>query len=70
MKGLELINETIDQVCNMYCTCVEMMRAGLGGQVWIEQKATYAQVANACDKRLHDLVGKEADYIMADIMND
>ena len=69
MNGLEFINATIDQLCGMYYTCVEMMRAGLGGQVWLEQKATYAQVANACDRQLHQMTS-EADYLIADLMNE
>ena len=67
--GLEVINATIEQICDICYTCVCMMRAGLGGQVWIEQKATYAQVFANCEKRLHEMTS-EADYLIADLMND
>ena len=60
---------TLKQVCDMYYTCVEMMRAGLGGQVWLAEKATYSQVAQRCDEMIHRMT-PDADCIIADLMND
>lgn len=60
----------LEEAKGNYGVCCDMLRAGLGQELWTGMRMTYRAAAEFLEKAIKDMVPDKADAIIAEIQND
>lgn len=60
----------IEEAKGNYGICCDMLRAGLGQELWTSMRMTYRAAAEFLEKTIKDMVPDKADKIIAEIQNE
>ena len=60
----------LEEAKGNYGICCDMLRAGLGQELWTSMRMTYRAAAEFLEKTIKDMVPGKADVIIAEIQNE
>lgn len=60
----------LEEAKDGYGVCCDMLRAGLGQELWASMRMTYRAAAEVFERTIREMVPNEAERVIAEIQNE